>query len=278
MAGNPFFSGRIPQDLHDRIQEHCSKTGESKTQVLINALAAYLNHPVKSENPVSTGISHQEFAALQEQVAALQESIQSCNQPVITTDNTEIGLIKEKIELLVTHQERVDIFLACVPMKLQELEEQIKSLSPVIRVDNTDNKAPDVDGNLQLIVIEGRCPSCHSDDMSAIPYESDDQVFFECLGCGWQETYSLSAAKQWGYVPYLSDEETDNGIDNNGDNKKVPSSLTPAALARRLGCHHSWVSKYRLRADFPQRSSKKDPDAIAWKYDRELKLFFPVVT
>jgi hypothetical protein len=44
---NPFFSGRIPQELLDRVEQHVQDTGESKTNVLIQALAAYLNFPIR---------------------------------------------------------------------------------------------------------------------------------------------------------------------------------------------------------------------------------------
>jgi hypothetical protein len=43
---SPFFSGRIPQDLYDRIEQHTKETGENKTQVLINALSTYLSYEV----------------------------------------------------------------------------------------------------------------------------------------------------------------------------------------------------------------------------------------
>jgi len=36
-ATNPFFSGQIP-DLQTRINQHIAKTGESKNQIIINAL------------------------------------------------------------------------------------------------------------------------------------------------------------------------------------------------------------------------------------------------
>jgi hypothetical protein len=239
MAGNPFFSGRIPQDLHDRIQDHCSKTGETKTQVLINALSAYLKHPVKLQTD-STGISHQDFAALQEQVAALQESIQITNQAVIAPDNIEIGLIKEKIELLVTHQERVDIFLACVPMKLQELEEQIKTLSPVISPDNIDNKASDVNGN-----IDAPSPS----KPESLEEQATDATYLE------EPEYKESPGK------LLSE---------------LPKSLNGSELSRRLGVAKSVISSRKARGDFQEWTRGKDPDAIAWRYDRKSLQFFPV--
>ena len=47
---NPFFSGRIPQELLDRVEKHVQDTGESKTNILIQALATYLNFPVQPSN------------------------------------------------------------------------------------------------------------------------------------------------------------------------------------------------------------------------------------
>ncbi len=230
MAGNPFFSGRIPQDLHDRIQQHCETTGESKTQVLINALAAYLNHPLKLENPSSTGISHQEFAALQEQVAALEKSIQTSNLSVITHDNREIGLIKEKIELLVTRQNQVDILLANLPLKLMEFEEQIKTLSSVNIPDNTDNGVDNgVDNKL------------NSDPLDDSSTDGIDELVLN-------HVKSLSPSKP----------------------------LTQTELAKRLNCHKSVVSRHKLLSDFEEWSKGHDPDAIAWRYDREKKVFVPV--
>ena len=56
MAPNPFFSGRIPKDLHERVEAYLAETKGSKTQLLINALATYLNHPVQTTNPTSSPI------------------------------------------------------------------------------------------------------------------------------------------------------------------------------------------------------------------------------
>jgi hypothetical protein len=235
MAGNPFFSGRIPQDLHDRIQQHCLETGETKTQILINALAAYLNHPVK-ENLSNSPVTREEFAALQEQVIALEKLIQTSNQAVITTDN----------------------------------------------IDTTD-------AGLELICLERRCPSCHADEISAIPYEIDNEVRFDCLSCGWQKLYPLSAAKELGYIPYApepdyeeEEEEVDNRADNGGDNalsnalRDVPEFLNAANLARRLGISKSVISRRKSEATFEDWSKEHDPDAIAWRYDRQKQKFNPV--
>lgn len=63
----PFFSGRIPQDLLDAVEAHCSETGESKTDVLINALSNYLKHPTKT-TPIEDRLS-----LLEDRVAALEK-------------------------------------------------------------------------------------------------------------------------------------------------------------------------------------------------------------
>jgi hypothetical protein len=47
---NPFFSGRIPQELLDRVEKHVQDTGESKTNILVQALAAYLEFPIQLSN------------------------------------------------------------------------------------------------------------------------------------------------------------------------------------------------------------------------------------
>jgi hypothetical protein len=72
MAPNPFFSGRIPKDLHERIAKYTEETGESKTQLLINALATYLNYPVQSTNSASASVD-QRLTELEQRVLILDE-------------------------------------------------------------------------------------------------------------------------------------------------------------------------------------------------------------
>jgi hypothetical protein len=85
---SPFFSGRIPVDLNNRINQHVAETGESKTQILINALAAYLNYPVKMQSAApSSGVSLEMFTALVERVAALEQLLPSPETTIIASDN-----------------------------------------------------------------------------------------------------------------------------------------------------------------------------------------------
>lgn len=51
MASSPFFSGRIPQSLSDAVESYRHQTGESKTDVLIKALSAYIGVTAEERIP-----------------------------------------------------------------------------------------------------------------------------------------------------------------------------------------------------------------------------------
>lgn len=89
---NPFFSGRIPPSLLERIEQHVRESGQSKTETLINALAAYLNCPIT--NPASTTNSFEvkeRLKSLENRVTALELGVPAdrpCDQGfVISFDN-----------------------------------------------------------------------------------------------------------------------------------------------------------------------------------------------
>ena len=66
MSGRPFLSGRIPQDLHERIEEYCKEEYVSKTEVMIEALRKYLNCP----SPIG-----ENEAALESKIKELEERL-----------------------------------------------------------------------------------------------------------------------------------------------------------------------------------------------------------
>jgi hypothetical protein len=87
---NPFFSGRIPQDLLDKIKQHIAETGESRTQVLVRALAAYVNHPITLEEPPSSkGLSLEMFRGLEERVAYLEHLLEVRKESVINNNHVD---------------------------------------------------------------------------------------------------------------------------------------------------------------------------------------------
>ena len=86
---NPFFSGRIPPDLLERVEKHCAETGETKTDVLVHALSTYLNHPIAPRNNPVVEVSKEMFTTLEERVATLENLLIRCDNSIIKFDNKE---------------------------------------------------------------------------------------------------------------------------------------------------------------------------------------------
>ena len=89
---SPFFSGRIPQELYDRVDQHVKESGEGKTQILINALSQYLG--VEISTPKSSGVNIDlflnELESLKDRVGLLERSQPKQLSPdnkLITIDN-----------------------------------------------------------------------------------------------------------------------------------------------------------------------------------------------
>lgn len=106
---NPFFSGRIPQDLLDRVEQYVRETGQSKTDVLIQALSVYLNHPVTKLAPTITGSEIEErFKSMESRITALELEVllskTSDKEFVIKTDNNK----QESITLSSDHDDLID--------------------------------------------------------------------------------------------------------------------------------------------------------------------------
>ena len=86
---SPFFSGRIPQELYDRLDQHVKESGEGKTQILINALSQYLG--VEISTPKSSGVNIDlflnELESLKERVGLLERSQSKQLSPDNINDN-----------------------------------------------------------------------------------------------------------------------------------------------------------------------------------------------
>lgn len=86
---NPFFSGRIPQSLYDKVEQYISESGKSKTELLINALSNYLDFPVEAKQANN---SNEELwivvKELQERMEKLEQG--SISKDVIIPDNKDI--------------------------------------------------------------------------------------------------------------------------------------------------------------------------------------------
>ena len=84
---SPFFSGRIPQELYDRIDQHIKESGEGKTQILINALSQYLGFEIPKPSSINTDLFLSELESLKERVSLLERS-QPKQLSLLSTDNT----------------------------------------------------------------------------------------------------------------------------------------------------------------------------------------------
>lgn len=106
---SPFFSGRIPQELYDRVDQHIKESGEGKTQILINALSQYLG--VEISTPKSSSINIDlflsELESLKERVELLERSQpkqlsllspdNTNDNKIITTDNSVMVLTTKEV-------------------------------------------------------------------------------------------------------------------------------------------------------------------------------------
>lgn len=86
---SPFFSGRIPQELYDRLDQHVKESGEGKTQILINALSQYLGVEISmpKSSSVNTDLFLNELESLKDRVSLLERS-QPKQLSLLSPDNT----------------------------------------------------------------------------------------------------------------------------------------------------------------------------------------------
>ena len=68
MAPNPLLSARIPLDLNERLEVRSRETGKDKTQLVIEALRAYLNAPAEPS-------TEEKLARLEERLAMLEATV-----------------------------------------------------------------------------------------------------------------------------------------------------------------------------------------------------------
>jgi hypothetical protein len=82
---NPFFSARIPENLNKRVEDFIKETGKAKTEILIEALALYLDCPVEIKKTITNEEIWQAIDELRSKVNVLEESIK--RNAIISTDN-----------------------------------------------------------------------------------------------------------------------------------------------------------------------------------------------
>ena len=89
---SPFFSGRIPQELNDRVDQHIQESGEGKTQILINALSQYLGVEISKPSSINADLFLSELESLKERVSLLERS-QPEQLSLLSNDNSDNKMI-----------------------------------------------------------------------------------------------------------------------------------------------------------------------------------------
>lgn len=147
MTAKPFFSGRISQALYDAISEHRQQTGESKTEVLIRALSAYVNAPL--EEIAHENLSPSRLETLERRIDQIEEALTKLRlgQDSITEDNSQ-----EPIEQMsLNYIEPLEV----IDNKSDNPTDNKQPKSTVINKDNiADNTRGGIDQSNHIDVIE----------------------------------------------------------------------------------------------------------------------------
>lgn len=127
---SPFFSGRIPQELFERIEQHVQSTGESKSQILVNALSQYLGLELPASNSSEVANIKTRLAVLESAIKEIQTGQSKSDRYQMSildaSDNTDNNVITEvissdntdnKIEILPTLK---TVHLTGIPRKTLE--------------------------------------------------------------------------------------------------------------------------------------------------------------
>lgn len=95
---NPFFSGRIPQELHQRIEEYIKSTGKTKTQLLVEALSTYVGIQLSVDNKAITDNYDRRLSDIEERLKALEDNVITSYQ----SDNKAVNSPSHSNEWLTT--------------------------------------------------------------------------------------------------------------------------------------------------------------------------------
>ena len=124
---NPFFSGRIPPGLSDKIDAHLLTTGETRSELLIRLLRAEINDNKNNNNSNNIAENNNDdvlsvLSDLITRVQKLEETINNKSDNTIgqandnKTDNTPIGLAVHKDDDKIDNKEELLELLMTSPI------------------------------------------------------------------------------------------------------------------------------------------------------------------
>lgn len=82
----PFISARIPEAVNSAIDKRSEQTGESRTDILLNALSNYLEGDIKA--PISVD---ERLSALEEEFTQFKTELASPIQTTLLDNNSDLG-------------------------------------------------------------------------------------------------------------------------------------------------------------------------------------------
>jgi hypothetical protein len=202
---SPFIGGRIPQELHEALQNHIAESGEKLPQILQRALANYLSYTP----PISK--SH---TGLEERIASLEASFNS---------------LKEKFEQMKR---------ASPPVEIKEEGNSLPGQLSFLDGDNVpDNRIDikedtDIDTDIKSVIDADNSREDNSDNNTDIKSENTDNEL---------DITTVINKERANKVPdNIFDINTDNNSvedDNTADNEAdiVKQELTHDQVAERIG-------------------------------------------
>ncbi|NES93407.1 hypothetical protein [Okeania sp. SIO2B9] len=94
MAISPFYSGRIPQELFDHIENFREVSGEGKTDLLIKALAQYTGFELDKVTPKTPPI-REELNSIYERLENLEELFNDNKKIKFDNKNNQLELLDD---------------------------------------------------------------------------------------------------------------------------------------------------------------------------------------
>ncbi|MEH2372356.1 hypothetical protein [Nostoc sp.] len=182
MASNHFFSGRIPNELYEEAKKHCEETGDSKTEVLIKALSAYLNFPIAipgkniiTHNPE---VTKEMFETLEERIKILENTLKGLPANVINNNNNDniLEIFDNKAD-----NEKVESISQDIIKNDNKLNNQIeKNNNPLENIDNrTDNL--DIKLNKISVITDDNTNNNYKDEEIAVEKQENQPSFKSIL-------------------------------------------------------------------------------------------------
>jgi hypothetical protein len=198
---SPFIGGRIPQELHEALQNHIAESGEKLPQILQRALSNYLSYTP----PISK--SH---AGLEERIASLEASFNS---------------LKEKFEQMKR---------ASPPVEIEEEGDTLPGQLSFLDDDNVPDNRIDVkeDTDIKSVIDTDNNRKDSSDNNTDIKSENTDNELDITTVINKERANKIS--------DNIFDIKTDNNSvegDNTADNEAdiVKQELTHDQVAERIG-------------------------------------------